>query len=433
MPSTPPIPPELSADRQPVHTVYGGAHLFRADIAARLGERALAALADYAPQPGIFAQAVGLPPELSATVYERLIEKLRREPVEDFRCDFEDGYGYRPESEEDGHARAAAAEVARGMELASLPPFLGLRIKPLSPEVLPRGLRTLEIFFKELAERTGGSLPPHFVVTLPKVTRTDEVEALADALDLLEEALGSGPLGLELMIETPQAILDAQGMVPLRRLVQAGRGRCVAVHFGAYDYTAALGITAHHQRLDHPACGFARQTMLAALAGSGVYLADGAVTLLPIPPHRPAADGAALSPAELEANRAAVHAAWRLHYREVQRSLAEGFPQSWDLHPAQLPSRYAAVYAFLLEGLDRAAARLRNFVDRAAQATRVGAHFDDAATGQGLLNTFRRALACGALSEAEVVAQTGLGREELRSPTFEALLAERAKRGGQKA
>ncbi|HZF10920.1 MAG TPA: phosphoenolpyruvate kinase [Thermoanaerobaculia bacterium] len=405
-------------DRQPVHTVYGGAQLFRADVAARLGARALAALAEYAPDPEALAEAVGLPAALAETVYGRMVEKLHREPVEDFRIDFEDGYGRRPDAEEDGHARAAAGEVARGMETGSLPPCLGLRIKPLAEEVASRGLRTLEIFFKELAERTGGRLPPRFVVTLPKVTRPEEVAALADALDLLEAVLGSGRLGLEIMVETPQALLDETGAVPLRRMVDAARGRCAAACFGPYDYTAALGITAAHQRYDHPACDYARQTMLVALAGSGVRLADGPVTLLPIPPHRPEAGDLPLGPEERAANRAAVHAAWRLHYGLVQRSLGAGFRQGWDLHPAQLPTRYAAVYAFLLEGFDDAAGRLRNFIERAAQATRVGAVFDDAATAQGLVNTVLSAVACGALSEEELEARTGLSLAILRDRSF---------------
>jgi citrate lyase beta subunit len=413
--------------RQPVHTVYGGAHLFRSYTVGRLGAKALQTLDEYAPDPETFAGAVGLPGELAGSVYERVVAKLRREPVEDYRIDFEDGYGYRSDAEEDGHARAVAAEVARGMEAGSLPASIGIRIKPMAGDNVPRGLRTLEVFFKELAERAAGRLPPRFLVTLPKVAGPEEVAALTDALDLLEVVLVCAPgrLVLELMIETPQAILATDGTVPLRRLVSAARGRCVGVHFGAYDYTAALGITAGHQRLDHPACDYARQTMLAALAGSGVRLSDGAVTLLPIPPHRLGPDGGTLPWPEQEENREAVHAAWRLHYEQVHRALTAGFPQGWDLHPAQLPTRYAAVYAFYLEELPAAAVRLRNFVDRAAQATRVGAVFDDAATGQGLLNTFLAALACGALTEDEAVEQTGLTPAELQLRSFAALLAGR--------
>ncbi len=93
-----------------------------------------------------------------------------------------------------------------------------------------------------------------------------------------------------------------------------------------------------------------------------------------------------------------------------------GFYQGWDLHPAQLPTRYAAVYAFFLEGLDAASDRLTNFVTKAAQATLVGEVFDDAATGQGLLNYFLRAMNCGAITEREAVEQSGLTRRRTAQP-----------------
>jgi hypothetical protein len=111
----------------------------------------------------------------------------------------------------------------------------------------------------------------------------------------------------------------------------------------------------------------------------------------------------------------------------VRRSLEGAFYQGWDLHPAQLPTRYAAVFAFFLEGLDAASARLRNFVEKAGQATLVGEIFDDAATGQGLLNYFLRALGCGAITEPEAVEKSGLTIAELRSRSFGTIL--RGRRG----
>ena len=209
------------------------------------------------------------------------------------------------------------------------------------------------------------------------------------------------------MVETPQAIVGPLGAVALPRLVAEAPGRIVACHFGAYDYTAACGITAAHQDLRHPACGFARHMMQATLAGTGIWLADGATNILPI------------------GDTAAVRRAWRLHYAHVRQSLVDGFYQSWDLHPAQLPSRYAAVYAFYLDGLETAADRLRHFVQHAAQATRAGSLFDDAATGQGLLNHFVRALNCGAIGDREAVELTGLSVDELRSRSFSLIVANR--------
>lgn len=410
-----------SAERQPVHTVYGGAHLFRADTAPRLGARAREALDRYAPDAATLAQALGTDAHAEA-LWERVRAKLIREPVEDFRIDFEDGYGVRPNAEEDDHAAAAAREVARVMTEGTLPPFIGIRVKALTEETRARAVRTLHLFTDTLLRATAGVLLPGFVVTLPKVTVPEQTELLALLLERLEEehGLAAGSLRMELMVETPEALFDDEGRAALPALVRAGRGRVVAAHFGAYDYTAALGITAAHQHLRHPACDWARHGMQVTLAGTGVRWSDGATTLLPVAPHRgePTTEQAA-------ENRAAVHRGWRVHHDDVRHGLASGFYQGWDLHPAQLVSRYSAVYGFFLEGMDAAGERLRNFVDRAARATRVGSAFDDAATGQGLLNFFLRAVGCGALSEDDALARTGLTSAELRIRSFASIVRAR--------
>ena len=411
------------AGRQPVHTVYGGAHLFRAETARRLGELALRALETYAPDAATFANAIGLAdPALAEPVYARVIDKLEREPVEDFRLDFEDGYGFRPDEEEDAAAEEAARQVARGLAKDTLPPFIGIRVKPLSLDPAPRAIRTLDLFLTTLVAESGGRLPPNFVVTNPKIVDRVQVAALADLLDRLEEELGlePGSVPMELMIETPRSIIDVEGRVALPTLVEAARGRCIAAHFGVYDYTASLTITATYQSLDHPANDFARHAMQVALAGTGIWLSDGATNVLPAPPHR-APEAGSLSPAEERENRDTVQRAWRLHYEHVRRSLRHAYYQGWDLHPAQLPTRYAAVYAFFLESIEAASERLRRFVERAAQATLTGDVFDDAATGQALLNFFLRGLGCGAITEEEATA-TGLTIEEIRSRSFPAIL-----------
>jgi citrate lyase beta subunit len=422
--------PGETGRRQPVHTVYGGAQLFKADTTVRLGALALRALDEYAPDPSTFARALELTPqrpaELAETIYTRVHEKLRREPVEDFRIDFEDGYGNRPDTEEDGHAAAAATEVARGISDATLPPFIGIRIKPFTEELRERSMRTLDIFLTTLVEKTAGRLPSNFVVTHPKVTMPEQVSALADLFDLLEEALGlgAGTLKMELMIETTQAIINEHGYSNLPRLLEAARGRCTAAHFGTYDYTASCQITAAHQHMMHPACDFARHMMQVALGGTGVWLSDGATNIMPVAPHR-APQGNALTAEQREENLRVVHRAWKLHFDHIQHSLTNAFYQGWDLHPAQLPTRYAAVYAFFLESLEQASERLRNFVARAAQATLVGDVFDDAATGQGLLNYFLRAINCGAITEEEAQGLTTLSHEELLSGSFVRILNNR--------
>src|SRR5256885_16869372 len=97
--------PGESGTRQAVHTVYGGAHLFKFDTTRKLGELAVKALDQYAPEPRIFAEALGLPSNLANVVHPRVRQKLEREPVEDFRIDFEDGDGIRPDADEDGAGR----------------------------------------------------------------------------------------------------------------------------------------------------------------------------------------------------------------------------------------------------------------------------------------------------------------------------------------
>jgi hypothetical protein len=202
----------------------------------------------------------------------------------------------------------------------------------------------------------------------------------------------------------------------LHSLVDAAEGRCGSVHFGVYDYTASCGITAAYQAMRHPACDFARQVMLVSMAGTGIHLSDGATNILPVGPNR-ASEGRPLTEDQLRQNREAVHGAWRLGFDDNMHSLRNGFFQGWDLHPAQFVTRYAAVYHFFLGGLESASNRLKTFVEKAALASLFGDVFDDAATGQGLLNFFLRGMACGAITEEEALA-TGLSLEEIRSRSF---------------
>jgi len=399
--------PGETSKRQPVHTVYGGGHLFKHDTAHKLGVLAKNALAEHAPDAKTFAAAIGLSPGLADAVYARVVAKLDREPVEDFRIDFEDGYGTRPDAEEDGHVALAAREVAEGKHAGTLPPFIGIRIKSFSRELAARSVRTLDVFLTTLAKETHGDLPQNFVITFPKIQHVDQVRAFVAELGAIEKRLGLGQrVPIEIMVEQPQTILLPDGRAALPAIHDACDGRLFGAHFGTYDYTASMGITAAHQHMLHPACDFAKNMMQVAFAGTGVMLSDGATNVMPV------------------GSRETVHAAWRLHATHVRHSLETAFYQGWDLHPAQLPTRYAAVFSFFLESKDAATERLRNFVDKAAQATLVGDVFDDAATGQGLLNFFLRGLTCGALTEEEALA-TGLTVEELRSKSFVKVLENR--------
>ncbi len=438
-------------DRQPVHTVYGGAHLFSAKTAQALGKVALSSIHKFAPDFSSFAKAFQLsghenlpktkaactnlekklaaltdpakkqaePAWICYQVYKKVIAKLENEPVEDFRIDFEDGFGIRSNEEEDETAKHTALEVAKGMKAKSLPPFIGIRIKPFTEEMKERGLRTLDIFLTTLLTKTKGKLPGNFVVMLPKVTIPEQVTALVQFMRLIEKEFGlkKNTLKMEMMVEQTQAIMDAEGKNPLRKFVLASKGRCIAMHFGTYDYTAANNITARYQTMIHPVCDFAHHMTKVALSHTGIWLSDGATNVMPVTIHR----GEKLTKAQEKENTESVHHAWREGYGHIRHSLYNGMYQGWDLNPAQLPMRYAAVFAFFLESYDEAVERLKAFMETTARATLVGDIFDDAATGQGLLNYFLRALNSGAISEEEVMA-TGLSLEEIRTRSFAKIL-----------
>ncbi|HRH45787.1 MAG TPA: aldolase/citrate lyase family protein [Pyrinomonadaceae bacterium] len=436
------IPNQQSQIRNPVHVVYGGADRFSAETPSKFGKLALQSIGNYAPNFVEFAKAMWLkgcdtlpiyedvaadlefklienaesvkkenyPAWFAWTIYNRVIEKLKRESIEDFRIDFEDGYGVRSDEEEDSHTIASSNELAKSFLNQTITIFCGFRIKSFQTETFQRAVRTLELFLSNLLRKTNGVLPENFVVTLPKITCTEEVTVLGELLAEFEKQNNLVPnsIKIEIMIETPEAILK------IRNLAEAAKDRILAAHFGAYDYTASFGITAVHQHLKHDACNFARNVMQNALSPLGIRLSDSVTTEMPVPIHK----GENLTNQQLKENKRVVHQAWRLHFNNVTHSLTNGFYQSWDLHPAQLVARYAAVYAFFLESFDEQKNRLKRFLDKATKATMSGNQFDDAASAQGLLNYCIRAVSCGALSESEVLNATTLSLDELNSGSF---------------
>jgi citrate lyase beta subunit len=389
----PPGPPGGRGGRQPVHTVYVPADRFTAATASGWGAEAGRLLDAHAPDGDALAAAVGLDDRgLAGAVRERVAAKLAREPVEDLRVDFEDGYGVRDDAEEDADAARCAGAVAEAWQRGSLPPFAGLRVKSFADgrAAATRSARTLDRFLTGLLDRAGGTLPGGLVVTFPKVVVAAHVAAFADLLGRLEAAAGlpARSLSFEVQVETTQSVLGPGGTAALPGIVDAADGRLAAAHFGVYDYSAACGLPPAEQRLDHPACDFARHVMQVTLAGTGVRLSDGSTNVVP------ATEGAA-----------AVHAAWRRHADDVRHSLRHGFWQGWDLHPAHLVSRFAAVYAFHLAELDRHTARVAAFTGRGPAVQGV---LDEPATIRALLGQLRRAVDCGAADEAEVADRAGL-------------------------
>ncbi|MFF2548499.1 DUF6986 family protein [Kitasatospora sp. NPDC058063] len=379
--------------RQPVHTVYVPADAFGADTVREWGRRALDAFDRHAATPAELARALGVADdELLADVHARVRAKLEREPIEDLRIDFEDGYGPRPDAEEDAAAVRAAGLVAAAVAGGGAPPYLGIRIKCLEAAVRARGIRTLELFLATLMAR--GGLPEGLVLTLPKVTYAEQVTALVRLLEDFEGRAGlpAGRIGFEIQIETTQAILGPDGRATVARMIEAAEGRATGLHYGTFDYSAACGVSAAHQSMDHPVADHAKAVMQVAAAGTGVRLSDGSTNVVPT--------GSAEQ----------VHAAWKLHHGLVRRSLARAYYQGWDMHPAHLPTRYVAVYSFYREGLAAAAARLAAYVAKAG-----GDVMDEPATARALSGYLLRGLDCGAVDLAEVAALTGLDRARLNA------------------
>ncbi len=373
--------------RQPVHTVYVPADRYDADLPSRWQAEALAALDEHGGGAQGIAEAFGLAPALAADLYPRVREKLQREAIEDLRIDFEDGYGTRGDHEEDSAVDAAAAALLAAVDAGTATAFSGIRFKSFEAPTRARGVRTFARFVAAVTRN--GRLPDGFVVTFPKVTSVDQVEAMVLACEQVELGVGlaQGAVRFEIQVETPQAIGGPDGTALVARMVHASGNRCTALHYGTYDYSASCGIAAAYQSMEHPAADHAKAVMQVAAAGTGVHLSDGSTNVLPV------------------GSRDDVLAAWRLHARLVRRSLERGYYQGWDLHPAQLPSRYLATYAFYREGLEAACLRLKNYVGQVDSGV-----MDEPATARALSDFVVRALDCGAADQREVEGLTGLDR-----------------------
>jgi citrate lyase beta subunit len=376
--------PGDSTSRQPVHTVYVPADQFHVEIAEEWGATAAATLARYGRSPEEMARITGLDPDAVRSAWPAVREKLRTEPIEDVRVDLEDGYGARSDEEEDRHAQMVGVHLAAAVSTGSAPPFLGVRCKSLEPATRRRGLRSLDLVLRTLLE--GAELPAGWVITLPKVTSVAQVTTMVDICDRLEHAYGlaGGALRFEIQVETPQAVLLADGTAAVAAMLHAAAGRCTGLHFGTYDYTAGLGIAGSYQSLDHPAADHAKAVMQLAAAGTGVWVSDGSTNQLPV--------------GEIDD----VRAGWALHARLVRRALERGIYQGWDLHPAQLVTRFVANHVFFRTGLDQVGGRLRAYLQRSG-----GRVLDEPATARALASFLIRGVDCGAIEAGEIRILTG--------------------------
>lgn len=378
--------------RQPIHTVYIPAQHYRVGIAQEWGRRAeeyVATAGGYAA----LADALELPTGERDAVIDRVREKLATEPIEDLRIDFEDGFGDRGDEAEDEAAVTAARTLAADLAAGSAPPYVGIRFKCFEADTRTRGMRTLDLFLTALVEEIGaGEQPAGFILTLPKVSTVEQVHVMVMLVERLEQDLGLAPgqLRFEVQIETPQVIIAADGTLPIARFLRRGAGRISGLHYGTYDYSASLGVAAAQQSLEHPAADFAKEVMQVAVAGTGVRLSDGSTNVIP------AGDSASPVPT------------WQLHGRLVRRSLERAYYQGWDLHPAHLPSRFAASYAFFRHGVTEVSTRLRNYVEQNTEG-----FLDEPATARPLAAFLARGLQSGAVSQAELADTVGISPQAL--------------------
>ena len=361
--------PDDRAEIQPAHTVYVSAADAGPDIPGRWGEEALDLLGRFSP---LFDE---LDTEGVLGIVARTLETR---PVQDLRIDFEDGYGTRPDHDEDLHASRAGATLATLRDIANGPDWCGIRIKGLTTAGFPRALRTLELVLD-----SAGGVPDGFVFTVPKLRVVEQVDAAVLLCQALEtgHGLASGALRFELQIESPQAIVGAGGAATVAQAIHRAHGRCTGLHYGTYDYTAACGIASQHQSLEHPAADHAKAVMQAAAAQTGVWVSDGSTQVMPV------------------GDPVTVAAAVRRHHRLVCRALARGFYQGWDTHPGHLVTRWLATFGFYRTAMTAAAPRIQAYLDR-----RGGTVVDEPATAQALATVVLRGLDAGAFVEGDVTA-----------------------------
>ena len=371
---------------------------WRAAVSRRLGAQdrgaGAAALDQYAPDPTALAAAMGLPAASSGAAHDcapasptswrasrwRIIGSTSRTDT-----------GTAPMREEDAHSVSAAHGGGGGLPPGN-PPAVHRDTHQAASQRNCTGAAcarstcsSRRSHGRSMADSSRDSGSPSRRSSTRR--RSPPSRACCEALERRLDAARAGTLRLEIMIETPQSILDADGRSPLRAFVAAGTGASPARTSAPTTTPRSAASPRRGRTCAIPPCDFARHMMQVvtraerrASLGQRDHDAPGAGA----PPGR----GRGSPRHSSGENTAAVHRAWRLHFDNVRHSLTNGFYQGWDLHPAQLVPRYAAVYDFFGAARDAAAARLRHFVAQATHATLVGDVFDDAATAQGLLNFF---------------------------------------------
>ncbi len=415
--------PSFPVKKQPMHTLYGGAHLFTESTPEKVKQIASGYFSRYVASKKELTEIFGITDfSIAGELFEKISNKLNTTCLEDYRIDFEDGYGSRTEEEEDSAAIKAATEAAKAHNANQLPQFFGFRVKPLTKISAARSLRTLDIFLSNFFSNIH-SLPENFIITLPKIENVEQCAVFNEVISEFEKKLQlpDNYIKTELMIELPGALYSPSGTFILPELIKASGKRILGLHFGIYDFTSSIQIPAPSQSYMHPACDEVRFMMQCAGNLYPVSISDGATSFLPLEIYKsPASEN------EKALNRSSVTKAWKLHFDNVLHSINYGIFQGWDLHPSQIPARVAALQYYFLKNRTQTLDRLKRFVDQAAQATQKGGVFDDAATGQGLLNFVRRGYDCDALQESDILS-CGLTLQDISGKTFGEIILAKAK------
>lgn len=368
---------------QPLHTLYSPADMI--DDNALSTWRSM--VSDSVREAGglkCIADSIGLSPELVDSVCARVDKKLQQQPVEDLRFDFEDGFGFRSDLEEDAAASDAGRRAVVLLQSQLAPNRIGLRIKPLDTRGARRSVRTLRLFLQSFLEAAEGHEGIRQLrVTLAKVMVFAQVLAFDEICAELEQEfrLPHGSIQVEVQVEVPHLIADASAEGGLMRI--AGIPRVSALHFGTYDYTSAQGVLPSEQRSTHPVAKHALRVMQAAGACHGIEVSDGSSNLLPI------------------GDTYARRRAWRAHADQVSEAIREGVPQGWDLHPAQLPTRFLSSFALLRSEAPAALERLLAAQERNSSGRTSGV-LDEPATIRMYGAVVARSLNTGAINRDEL-------------------------------
>ncbi|OAK51326.1 DUF6986 family protein [Rhodococcoides kyotonense] len=366
---------------QPIHTVYVPASVADVGIPQQWGSQA-ARLVD--------AHADVVESLDAAGVLTTVRDVLHTSPIQDLRLDFEDGYGWRSDEDEDRDARHAGQVLSALAADPTGPSWVGIRPKGLAAHERRRAVRTLELVLD-----AAGGVPNGFVFTVPKLRVAEQVTAVVALCEELERAHGltDHALRFELQIESPQAVVGPDGTATVARALRLTDGRCTSLHYGTYDYSAACGITSAQQSLAHPVADHAKNVMLAAAAQTGVWVCDGSTQVVPA------------------GSQADIEAALRRHFGLVTRSLERGFYQGWDMHPGHLVTRWAATLGFFRDAMPTAATRVAAYLSRQDSGV-----MDEPATAQALAGVLVRGLDSGAVTERELSdVSSSITRASLRS------------------